>query len=573
MDEAKNVVQEIKRNGEFDICRREVAAKVLESDCMKRSLEDCSRIVKRALETRNVDIGTLREIVKSGLRNQSFLHPLCNHTEKILNDHEISSKLNELIEDVSRTEMGLPPRVDIEMVDMEVSSGGPSTAPSSSSSTSTTGSTKSTDNIARASNDLDDSPRSMSVDSIPFPPSSPTEAIPGPPKEISEDLQTVPPDLHQSFLYTFTNSNMSEVGGSYKKALTHEQENELVEITKRILQPGKGILAADESTGTMGKRLASVNLENNEENRRKFRELLFTSPNFGENISGVILFEETFHQKASNGKRFVDIIRGNGAVPGIKLDLGVVHLAGTLDEGTTQGLDNLAKRAAEFKKGGCDFAKWRCVLHIGKHLPSHIALAENANVLARYASICQQNGLVPIVEPEVLCDGDHDIVRCQKVTELTLAYTYKALADHHVFLEGTLLKPNMVTPGQSSSKKATPEEIGKATATALRRGVPAAVPGIVFLSGGQSEIEATKNLNAINQAPGVKPWVLSFSFGRALQASVLKEWQGKDENVKKAQQVLIHRAKANGDAQLGKYTGEEAAAAAAQSLFVAKHAY
>jgi len=366
---------------------------------------------------------------------------------------------------------------------------------------------------------------------------------------------------------------MAEVGGSYKPALTKEKEDELRNIAAKIMAPGKGILAADESTGTIGKRLSSINLENNETNRRKYRQLLFTTPNFEEHISGVILYEETFHQKTDGGERFVDLLRKKGVVSGIKLDLGVVPLAGTIGEGTTQGLDDLAKRCAEFKKGGCDFAKWRCVLNIGSHTPSHVALLENANVLARYASICQQNGLVPIVEPEVLCDGDHDLARCQKVTEQTLAYTYKALADHHVFLEGTLLKPNMVTPGQSSPKKATPEEIGHATVVALRRGVPAAVPGVVFLSGGQSELEATKNLNAINQVKLIKPWGLSFSFGRALQASVLRDWQGKDENIVKAQKTLLHRAKANGDAQLGKYAGEDAAAAAAESLFVAKHSY
>lgn len=366
---------------------------------------------------------------------------------------------------------------------------------------------------------------------------------------------------------------MVEAGGSYQQALSKAQEDELRAIAQKILQPGKGILAADESTGTIGKRLTSISLENNETNRRKYRELLFTTPSFGENISGVILYEETFNQSTEKGERFVDVIKKQGAVPGIKLDLGVVPLAGTIGEGTTQGLDNLAQRAKQFKQGGCGFAKWRCVLNISSHTPSHVALAENANVLARYASICQQNGLVPIVEPEVLCDGDHDLERCQKVTEMALAYTYKALADHHVFLEGTLLKPNMVTPGQSSTKKATAEEIGLATVTALRRGVPAAVPGIVFLSGGQSEIEATKNLNAINQAPGAKPWVLSFSFGRALQASVIKAWGGKDENVQKAQQTLLHRAKANGDAQQGKYGGEDVAAAAAQSLYIAKHSY
>jgi len=200
-------------------------------------------------------------------------------------------------------------------------------------------------------------------------------------------------------------------------------------------------------------------------------------------------------------------------------------------------------------------------------------MLENANVLARYASICQQNGLVPIVEPEVLVDGDHDLARAQKVTEQTLAYTYKALADHHVYLEGTLLKPNMVTPGQSYPHKCTPEQIGEATITALRRGVPSAVPGILFLSGGQSEIDATINLNAINRASGRKPWSLTFSYGRALQASVLKVWQGKDANVLAAQKTLMMRAKANGLAAVGKYEGEAEASAAAESLFIAKHSY
>jgi len=366
---------------------------------------------------------------------------------------------------------------------------------------------------------------------------------------------------------------MAQVGGAYKKALSKEQEDELRAIAKKIMTPGKGILAADESSGTIGKRFQTIGIENNETNRRKYRQLLFTTPNFAENISGVILYDETFRQSADSGKRLVDIIIQQGAVPGIKLDLGVVPLAGTLDEGTTQGLDKLSERCAEYKNGGCGFAKWRNVLKIGEHVPSHLALMENANVLARYASICQQNGLVPIVEPEVLCDGSHSIEQCQKVTEMALAYQYKALADHHVFLEGTLLKPNMVTPGQSSPNQVSSEEIAMATVTALRRTVPAAVSGIVFLSGGQSEIDATKNLNAINICPLLKPWALSFSYGRALQASVIRDWGGKDENIEKAQKVLLHRAKANGEAQLGKYAGEDSAAAAAQSLFVANHAY
>uniref|UniRef100_A0A914GQD5 Fructose-bisphosphate aldolase n=1 Tax=Globodera rostochiensis TaxID=31243 RepID=A0A914GQD5_GLORO len=355
--------------------------------------------------------------------------------------------------------------------------------------------------------------------------------------------------------------------------LNQQAREELRAIAKKILQEGKGILAADESTGSIGKRFETIGLENTENNRRRYRQLLFTTPNFGQYISGVILFDETFRQSTDDGVRFVDVIKKTEAVPGIKVDMGVVPLAGTDNEKTTQGFDNLAERCAEYKKGGCDFAKWRCVLNIGPNKPSDVALTENANVLARYARICQQNGLVPIVEPEVLCDGDHSLERCREVTELTLAYTYKALAIQKIFLEGTLLKPNMVTPGNNSNATILPEDVGLATVAALRRAVPDAVPGVVFLSGGQSEIEATRNLNAINRVPGPKPWTLSFSYGRALQSSVIKKWGGKDENMEEAQTMLLHRAKANGDAQRGQYTGEEHAAGATESLFVAKHAY
>jgi fructose-bisphosphate aldolase class I len=361
---------------------------------------------------------------------------------------------------------------------------------------------------------------------------------------------------------------------SYSQYLTPEKQAELRKTAEALVADGKGLLAADESTGTMGKRLTAISLENNENNRRKYRQLLFTAPKtVATHISGVILFHETMYQKADDGRTFVQVLQEAGIIPGIKVDKGVVPLAGTIGEGTTQGLDDLNARCAQYYKDGARFAKWRCVLNIGAHTPSHLGMLENANVLARYASICQQNGLVPIVEPEVLCDGDHDLERCQKVTELVLAYTYKALADHHVYLEGSLLKPNMVTPGQACAKKYSHEQIGEATVTALRRAVPAAVPGIVFLSGGQSELDATANLNAINQAAGRKPWKLTFSYGRALQASVIKAWGGKDQNIEAAQKVLFVRAKANGNAAMGKYEGEDASSAAAESLFVAKHAY
>ncbi|TKR75866.1 hypothetical protein L596_017100 [Steinernema carpocapsae] len=362
---------------------------------------------------------------------------------------------------------------------------------------------------------------------------------------------------------------------SYGHYLTKEQENELRAIANAIVTPGKGILAADESTGSMEKRLTPLGLENTEENRRVYRQLLFTSDDsLAQSISGVIMFHETFYQKTDDGTPFVQVLQKKGIIPGIKVDKGVIPLAGTLGEGTTQGLDDLNARCAQYKKDGAQFAKWRCVHKISATTPSHTALQEVAQVLARYASICQQNGLVPIVEPETLPDGEHDLARCQKITETVLAYTYKALNDHHVFLEGTLLKPNMVTPGQSyTGPKYTNADIGLATVTALQRTVPAAVPGVVFLSGGQSEEDATLNLNAINQVQGKKPWALTFSYGRALQASALAAWGGKPENIGAAQAVLMKRAMANSLASVGKYTGGASDAAAAESLFVANHAY
>lgn len=357
--------------------------------------------------------------------------------------------------------------------------------------------------------------------------------------------------------------------------LSKAEQDELRRVANAIVAPGKGILAADESTGTIGKRLAGIGVENTEENRRKYRQLLFTSgKSMSDHISGVILFHETVFQKHDNGTLFVDILKENGIIPGIKVDKGVVPLMGTEDESTTQGLDDLGKRCQEYKKNGCKFAKWRCVLKIGANTPSPLAILENANVLARYASICQQNGLVPIVEPEILPDGDHDLERAQKATEKVLAAVYKALNDHHVFLEGTLLKPNMVTAGQSSTKKYTPEDIARATVTALQRTVPPAMPGVTFLSGGQSEEEATIHLDVINKYPGKKPWALSFSFGRALQASALKAWSGKDENIKKGQEEFMKRAKANGLARQGQYVaGSLKSVAASQSNFVPTHAY
>ncbi|XAR64634.1 Fructose-bisphosphate aldolase [Bertholletia excelsa] len=349
--------------------------------------------------------------------------------------------------------------------------------------------------------------------------------------------------------------------------------DELIANAAYIGTPGKGILAADESTGTIGKRFASISVENVESNRQAYRELLFTTPGALQYLSGVILFEETLFQKTAAGKPFVDLLKENNVLPGIKVDKGTVELPGTNGETTTTGLDGLAQRCQQYYAAGARFAKWRAVLKIGPNEPSPLAIHENAYGLARYAVICQENGLVPIVEPEILVDGPHDIDKCADVTERVLAACYKALNDHHVLLEGTLLKPNMVTPG-SDVAKVKPEVVAEYTIRALQRTMPAAVPAVVFLSGGQSEEEATVNLNAMNKFKGKKPWSLTFSYGRALQQSTLKAWAGKEENVKKAQEAFLARAKANSEATLGKYEGGgKLAEGASESLHVKDYKY
>ncbi|KAF2882873.1 hypothetical protein ILUMI_23385 [Ignelater luminosus] len=334
-------------------------------------------------------------------------------------------------------------------------------------------------------------------------------------------------------------------------ALTKQKE-ELQKIAATLAESGKGILAADEPLEYMKTVLNDIGLENSEENRRRYREVLFTSDkSLGKYLSGVILHPETVYQKTKEGILFVRLLKEKGILPGVNVDKGLVPLYGTNNETTTQGLDNLARRCEEFKNSGCWFAKWRCALKIGSNTPSSLAVSENATVLARYASICQANGLVPIVEPEVQLEGDHDLQRAEEVTEIVLTAVYKALKDYNVFIEGTLLKPSMVLPGRSCSIKYQPENIARATVNALLRSVPAAVPGIGFLSGGQTADEATENLLCINSYAGKKPWALTFIFGRALQSFVPNIWKGKEENITSAQSELIKRAKANSNASLG----------------------
>jgi fructose-bisphosphate aldolase class I len=330
-------------------------------------------------------------------------------------------------------------------------------------------------------------------------------------------------------------------------------KNNLVLIAKHLVAPGKGILAADESTGTIEKRLQGVDVVSSEENRRTYRELLFTAPGLSEFISGVILFDETLRQKTNDGIPFAEFLSDAGIIPGIKVDKGAKPLAHFPGEKITEGLDGLRERFGEYAELGAKFAKWRAVISIGEDIPKHFCLEANAHALARYAALAQEAGLVPIVEPEILMDGDHSIERCFEVTEAMLEFLFDGLFAHRVRLEEILLKPSMVISGKDCARQAPVQQVAEATLLCLRETVPAAVPGIVFLSGGQSDELATSHLNAMNQI-GHAPWELSFSFGRALQSPALKTWRGKPENFHAAQNALVHRARLNSVARFGNYS-------------------
>jgi fructose-bisphosphate aldolase class I len=329
---------------------------------------------------------------------------------------------------------------------------------------------------------------------------------------------------------------------------------ELHETARAIVADHKGILAADESTGTIKKRFDSIDVESTEENRRFYRQLLFTAPGMEDYVGGVIFYDETIRQSADDGTPFPEVLAAKGVIPGIKVDTGAHDLAGFPGEKVTEGLDGLRPRLEEYRRLGARFAKWRAVITIGDGIPTDACLEANAHALARYAALCQEQGLVPIVEPEVLMDADNTLVTCWEVTTRTLHETFDALYDFGLDLEGTLLKPNMVVPGKGSSEQATSDRIAEATVECFRGVVPAAIPGIVFLSGGQSEVQATENLNAINRIGG--PWALSFSYGRALQASALQAWGGEPGNAEAAQVAFVHRARMNALAVGGEWTAE-----------------
>jgi fructose-bisphosphate aldolase class I len=329
--------------------------------------------------------------------------------------------------------------------------------------------------------------------------------------------------------------------------------DQLTQVAEAMVQPGKGILAADESSSTIKKRFDAINVESTADNRRDYRELLFRSTDAMRNyISGVILYDETIRQQAKDGTPLPKLIEDAGSIPGIKVDTGAKPLPFCPGETVTEGLDGLRERLNEYYQLGARFAKWRAVIDIGQNIPSYTAIQANAHALARYAALCQEANIVPIVEPEVLMDGAHDIDQCASVTEWVLKEVFQQLYYNRVVLEGSVLKPNMVIAGKKSPKQASVEEVAQKTIQVLKRYVPSAVPGIAFLSGGQSDEDATAHLDAMNRIGGF-PWKMTFSYGRALQAAPQKAWSGKPENVAAAQRAFAHRAKMNGLAALGQW--------------------
>jgi len=329
---------------------------------------------------------------------------------------------------------------------------------------------------------------------------------------------------------------------------------DLDNAARALVVEGKGILAADETVPTITKRFDALKITSTEDSRRDFREMFCATPGAAAFISGMILYDETLRQKSADGTPLADVLTKQGIFPGIKVDTGAKVLAGSPDENITEGLDGLRDRLKEYRALGARFAKWRAVIRIGETIPSPRCVSANAHALARYAMLCQEQDLVPIVEPEVLMDGAHTLERCEDVTGFVLHTVFHALYEQGVRLEGMLLKPNMVISGKDCPKQASVQEVATATLRCLRRHVPAAVPGIVFLSGGQSSVRATAHLDAINRLGGPKPWAISFSYGRALQDVALQAWHGKKENLKTAQQAFHHRAKCNSAAATGRYT-------------------
>jgi fructose-bisphosphate aldolase class I len=329
----------------------------------------------------------------------------------------------------------------------------------------------------------------------------------------------------------------------------------LSEIAQQMVSDGKGILAADESTSTAGKRFEKLGIESTEENRRAYREMLLTAPNLGAYISGVILYDETIRQSTSDGQTFVSVMQKAGILPGIKVDEGTADMDGSPMEKVTKGLAGLPPRLAEYAQMGAKFTKWRAVITIGEGIPTDANIRQNAKDLAAYAKMAQEAGLVPIVEPEVLMDADNTIEKCGEVSEKVLTAVFEELKNAGVAIEGMVLKTNMVVPGKKSGQTASPAQVADMTLTLFKKVLPGNLPGQAFLSGGQSEVEATANLNEMNKR-GPHPWKLSFSYGRALQDSALKTWAGKSENVALAQVALIERAKKNSQAALGQYQGE-----------------